>query len=145
MEIFKVLILGVVISLLAVFLKSIKPEYSLICVIVGSVILLFYIVNAMTDIFEFFGDVVNKTGIDKSLFSLLLKIIGIGYLVEFSAGVCMDSGNSSIANKVLVAGKVLIFLLSMPIIQNLFETVLSLLWNFLVIKVLCKKRKNSYF
>lgn len=127
MEIFKVLILGVVISLLAVFLKSIKPEYSLICVIVGSVILLFYIVNAMTDIFEFFGDVVNKTGIDKSLFSLLLKIIGIGYLVEFSAGVCMDSGNSSIANKVLVAGKVLIFLLSMPIIQNLFETVLSLL------------------
>lgn len=127
MEIFKVLILGVVISLLAVFLKSIKPEYFLICVIVGSVILLFYIVNAMTDIFEFFGDVVNKTGIDKSLFSLLLKIIGIGYLVEFSAGVCMDSGNSSIANKVLVAGKVLIFLLSMPIIQNLFETVLSLL------------------
>lgn len=127
MEIFKVLILGIVISLLAVFLKSIKPEYSLICVIVGSVILLFYIVNAMTDIFDFFGDVVNKTGIDKNLFSLLLKIIGIGYLVEFSAGVCMDSGNSSIANKVLVAGKVIIFLLSMPIIQNLFETVLSLL------------------
>lgn len=127
MEIFKVLILGIVISLLAVFLKSIKPEYSLVCVIVGSVILLFYIVNAMTDIFDFFGDVVNKTGIDKNLFSLLLKIIGIGYLVEFSAGVCMDSGNSSIANKVLVAGKVIIFLLSMPIIQNLFETVLSLL------------------
>lgn len=81
----------------------------------------------MTDIFAFFGGVVTKTGIDKDLFSLLLKIIGIGYLVEFSAGVCMDSGNSSIANKVLVAGKVLIFLLSMPIIQNLFETVLSLL------------------
>lgn len=127
MELFKVLILGIVISLLAVFLKSIKPEYSLICVIVGSVILLFYIVNALSDIFDFFGGVVDKTGIDKNLFSLLLKIIGIGYLVEFSAGVCADSGNSSIANKVLVAGKVIIFLLSMPIIQNLFETVLSLL------------------
>ncbi len=127
MELYKVILLGVIISILAVFLKSIKAEYSLLCVIVGSVILLFYILNSLTEVFSFFGGVVDKTGIDKNLFSLLLKIIGIGYLVEFSAGVCADSGNSSIANKVLVAGKILIFLLSLPIIQNLFETVLKLL------------------
>ena len=31
-----------------------------------------------------------------------LKIIGVGYLVEFSAGVCSDTGNSSIADKVIL-------------------------------------------
>lgn len=126
MELLKVVLLGIVISIMAVFLKSIKSEYAMLCVIVGSIILIVYIVNALTDVFSFFGTIVDKTGIDKDLFGVLLKIIGIGYLVEFSAGICADTGNSSIASKVQIAGKILIFLLSLPIIKNLFEMVLGL-------------------
>lgn len=127
MELLKVVILGVVISILSVFLKSIKSEYAYLCIIVGSILLILYMVNALTDIFSFFNLVVDKTGIDKDLFTVLLKIIGVGYLVEFSAGICNDSGNTSIGNKVLIAGKILIFLLSMPIVKNLFEMILGLI------------------
>lgn len=127
MELLKVVLLGIIISIMAVFLKSIKSEYSVLCVIVGSIILIAYIINALTDVFAFFGTVVDKTGVDKDLFGVLLKIIGVGYLVEFSAGICVDTGNSSIASKVQIAGKILIFLLSLPIIKNLFEMVLGLI------------------
>lgn len=127
MELLKVVLLGIIISIMAVFLKSIKSEYSVLCVIVGSIILIVYIINALTDVFAFFGTVVDKTGVDKDLFGVLLKIIGVGYLVEFSAGICADTGNSSIASKVQIAGKILIFLLSLPIIKNLFEMVLGLI------------------
>ncbi len=127
MELLKVILLGIVVSIMAVFLKSIKSEYSVLCVIVGSIILIVYIINALTDVFSFFGTVVEKTGVDKDLFGVLLKIIGVGYLVEFSAGICADTGNSSIASKVQIAGKILIFLLSLPIIKNLFEMVLGLI------------------
>lgn len=127
MELLKVILLGIVISILATFLKSIKSEYAMLCIIVGSIILIVYIINALTDVFSFFGSVVDKTGVDKDLFGVLLKIIGVGYLVEFSAGVCADTGNQSIASKVQVAGKILIFLLGLPIIKNLFELVLGLI------------------
>lgn len=127
MELIKVLILGIVLSVITVLLKQIKPEYSLICIIVGSIILIAYILSGVTQIFEYFNQIVDKTGIDKDLFSTLLKIIGVGYLIEFSAGVCVDSGNSSIADKIVLAGKLLIFTLSMPIITNLFNLVLDLL------------------
>lgn len=127
MELIKVVVLGVVISLLAVFLKSIKPEYSMFIVMIGSLLLIVYIVNSLTDIFAFFNTIVDKTGIDKELFLVLIKIIGVGYIIEFAAGICIDSGNFSIANKVSIAGKILIFLLSMPIIKNLFDMVLGLL------------------
>ncbi len=127
MDLIKVVILGVVISLLAVFIKSIKPEFSIFIIMFGSILLIIYIVNSLTDVFSFFNHVVDKTGIDKELFLVLLKIIGVGYIVEFAAGICADSGNISIANKVSIAGKILIFLLSMPIIKNLFNMVLSLL------------------
>ncbi len=127
MELIKVIVLGLVLSIITVLMKSIKPEYSLICVIVGSVILVMYILSGVQSIFDYFSEIVSKTGIDNVMFKTLLKIIGVGYLVEFSAGVCIDSGNSSIADKIVLAGKVLIFSLSIPIISNLFNMIMDLI------------------
>ena len=127
MEILKVIILGIVISILAVLLKQIKPEYSLICVIVGSIILIMYILSGIKSIFDYFANIVEKTGIDNTMFNTLLRIIGVGYLIEFSASVCNDSGNSSIADKIVLTGKILIFTLSLPITTTLFNMVLELI------------------
>lgn len=128
MEILKVLILGIILSVITVLLKQIKPEYSLICIIVGSIILIAYILSGISTIFDYFSVIVEKTGIDNVMFTTLLKIIGVGYLIEFTAGICVDSGNNSIADKVVLAGKILIFILSMPIITNLFNLILELIW-----------------
>ena len=127
MELFKVLIIGMIVSILALFLKQVKPEYSLLCIVVGSTIILFYIINSITDVFDFFNKVIDKTGISYDLFITMIKIVGLGYLVEFSANVCRDSGNSSIADKVILAGKIMIFLVSLPIISNLFNMILELI------------------
>ena len=127
MEIIKVLILGIILSVITVLLKQIKPEYSLICVIVGSIILIAYILSGISTIFDYFSVAVEKTGVDNVMFTTLLKIIGVGYLIEFTAGICVDSGNNSIADKVVLAGKILIFILSMPIITNLFNLILELI------------------
>lgn len=126
MVLVKVLVLGIIISMLVVFLKQVKPEYALLCLIVGSIVLLLYILNYLTEVFAFFQEVIDKTGISSNLFVSLLKIVGLGYLVEFSATVCRDSGNNSIADKVILAGKIMIFVVSMPIIRNLFEMILEL-------------------
>lgn len=126
MELVKVILLGLIISILAVFLKQVKSEYALICVIVGSLIIVGYILNSLLGVLEFFDNIVQKTGVDSQLFKSMLKIIGIGYLVEFSAGVCRDSGNSSIADKVVLAGKIMIFAISIPIISTLFNMVMDM-------------------
>lgn len=125
MELIKVLIIAIIISVLTVLLKQVKPEYSLICIIVGSIILIVYILSGVQTIFDYFSQIVSKIGVDKDMFSTLLKIVGVGYLIEFSASVCIDSGNSSIADKVVLAGKILIFSMSLPIINNLFNLVME--------------------
>ena len=128
MELIKVLIIAIIISVLTVLLKQVKPEYSLICIIVGSIILIVYILSGVQTIFDYFSQIVSKTGVDKDMFSTLLKIVGVGYLIEFSASVCIDSGSSSIADKVVLAGKILIFSMSLPIINNLFNLVMEFIW-----------------
>lgn len=128
MEIFKIVAVGILICVVTLILKQVKPELSVTVVIAGSVILITYALSYFSTVFQVFGTIVNKTGIDQGLFTILLKLIGVGYLVEFGASICEDTGNSSIANKIVLCGKITIFIMAMPIITSLFHLILDLLW-----------------
>ena len=69
----------------------------------------------------------DKMGVSSKFFGILLKITGIAYLTEFGANVCRDSGESAVASKVELAGKVLIISLSIPILLALSETLFELI------------------
>lgn len=127
MEILKLVGIGIVISIIVVLLKQVKPEFALFAVIAGSVLMLLYVLNYFTSIFSSFSNIVNKAGINSQLFSIIIKIIGVGYLVEFGASICNDSGNSAIGDKIILGGKIIIFAMALPIITNLFDLLLDLL------------------
>ena len=59
--------------------------------------------------------------------TLLLKITGIAFLTEFAVSISKDSGETAIANKIDLGGKVLIIVISIPIITALLETVLKII------------------
>ena len=75
---------------------------------------------------EKYRNLLEKTGLSGNLFTCVLKVIGVGYLVEFSSGICAEAGVSSVANKILLAGKVLILIMCMPVLQSLIDVVLKL-------------------
>lgn len=127
MEIFKIVGLGIIISIMLVIVKQIKPELSVALLVAGSIVMLIMIFKYFTNAFSVFETIIEKTGIDGNLFSVLLKIIGIGYLVEFGAGICNDTGNGSVGDKVVLGGKILIFIVAIPIITNLLEIVIGLI------------------
>lgn len=109
------------------FIKNTKSDYGVFLLLaVGTIILILvsdYLVNALTA----FGDMSTKTGINNDLFSSIIKIIGIGYISEYSSSVCEDTGCSSIAKKIQLGAKVTIFVMSIPIITNILELVEGLL------------------
>ena len=127
MEVLKIVGLGITICILLVVVKQVKPELSVAILIAGSCVMMIVILKYFTNLFSIFDVIIEKTGIDSELFSCILKIIGIGYLIEFSAGICLDTGNSSIADKVVLGGKILIFIVAMPIITNLLDIVIGLI------------------
>ena len=69
------------------------------------------------------SEIVALTGIENGLVKILLKIVGVGYLTEFSAGILSDFGSASTADKVSLGGKLIILLLSFPIIESLLSLV----------------------
>ena len=52
-----------------------------------------------------------------------LKTMGIAYVTQFAAELCRDSGQSSIASKIELGGKVIIVTLSMPLLYNFLGVV----------------------
>lgn len=127
MDIIKIILVGVVTSISTVILKQVKPELSILSTLAGSLVMLLLIVDHLTGIISSFQEIVSKTSINFKLFGSILKIVGVGYLAEFGANICQDSGNSSIADKILFAGKVIILFLAFPIINSMLTTVVGLL------------------
>ena len=80
----------------------------------------------MSAIFELLDILVSKSGINKEFLTIILKITVIAYIVEFGKNICIDAGQSSIATKLEMAGKVIIVVLSLPIISSLVNILTGL-------------------
>lgn len=123
MELIKIIGVGLVTAVTALVLKATKPELAFAVTIAGGVIILIFAFDMLSASFQIFTDIAEKTGIDNSLVKIILKIVSIGYLVEFGAGIIEDFGNKSIADKLVLAGKVIIFTISIPIIRSLITLI----------------------
>ena len=124
---FKVIIIGIITVLLSALLKKYHPEYSIILVIVSSVIILVLLADSFTTVFDNINAILNDAKINPKYIETIVKIIGIAYLSEYMAALFYDANESAMAKKVELAGKIIIFLITLPVITSLSEMIISIL------------------
>ncbi len=127
MDILKFSLLGVAIVFAIVFTKQVKPEFAVLITIAGSIVMLAYILGFFGQIVSVYNSLILRTGVDQGYFTILLKAIAVAYLVEFASGICKDSGNTSISDKIVLAGKVSILILSIPLVETIFDLISDIL------------------
>lgn len=125
MDIVKVVAVGLITVIATIIVKQVKPEIAVLITIAGSIVIIIMTVNLLQNVFGSFLGIFDKTGVSSSLFVPVLKIIGIGYLCEFGANLCVDGGCNSIADKILFCGKIAILIIALPIINNVIDVVLE--------------------
>ena len=127
MEIYKIIAVGIVCAIIIVYLKRINSEFCIPVSVCSGVLLLIMTASYVTDFIAIFYDIATLSGIDGSILKLILKIVAISYLIEFSSNLIEDFGLKNISDKVVFAGKILILTMSAPIIKNLIITITGLL------------------
>ena len=127
MDIVKVVAVGIITVIATIIVKQVKPEIAVLIILSGSIVIIAIIVQMLQGVFGNFMNIFNKTGVNSSLFIPVLKIVGIGYLCEFGANLCIDGGCNSIADKILLCGKITILVIALPIINNVIDVVLEFL------------------
>lgn len=127
MEIFQVVTLGIIATIISVVLKKYKPEISLQIVIVTGAIIFILMASKLTLVLNLLNDITQKGKVDLIYLTVILKIIAIAYISEFGAEVCRDAGEGTIALKLEFAGKVLILVLAAPIVYALLDLVVKII------------------
>ena len=127
MDIFKIAILAIIVVFVIAITKELRPEFAVLVSVAGSIVLLLYVLGYFGTLLQFYNRIVVATGVSHEYFAVILKCIGIGYLVEFASSICRDSGCASMSDKVVFAGKISVLALAVPIIQSLFDLISGML------------------
>jgi stage III sporulation protein AD len=127
MEIFQIIGLGFVVTLLILIIKQQKPELAVQLSLTLTVIIFLMMLGKLSVVLELFQDLAAKADISQVYLNTILKIIGIAYVTEFGAQVCRDAGEGAVAGKIEFAGKIMIVVLAVPIIALVLQTITRLM------------------
>lgn len=128
MEIIQIVALGIIATILVVILKqSNQPTFAIVVSIVTGLMIFFMIIDKLRYVINTLGDLSRSVNIEFTYFTIILKIIGIAYIVEFGAQISRDAGEEAIASKIELGGKITIMVLAMPILLALIDLITKIL------------------
>lgn len=110
-----------------VILRQYRPEYVIYVSLISGAIILTLIFTKISGIIDLIENIANKASINNSFILILIKMTGIAFLTEYAESICNDSGETAIANKIDLGGKVIIISMSIPIIAELLELIIKIL------------------
>jgi len=127
MEIVKIVAFAFIALAIVVILRKSNDTLAVqVSTVVGILIFLFMI-SKITAILQLLQQLALKANIDFVYLNTVFKILGIAYLASFCSEICRDAGEGNIASKVEFAGKILILVLSIPILMAVLQSILKIM------------------
>lgn len=122
MDVVKIAVLGLLGAVTGLFFRQLRPEYTLYVSLATGVLVLIYAAGKLETVFAMLRQLQSYLPIKSTYVTAILKMVGIAYIGQFSAGLCRDAGCSSVAGQIELFCKLSILLVSMPILLALLET-----------------------
>ena len=126
MEIIKVVIIGIAVVLLAIEIKAHKPVLGIVLGMAGALLITTISLDKVLGVLSGIKEVIAYLGNGAEYFLILLKVLGVTYLCQFSSGICRDAGFSNISDQIHIFGKLYIMLSGLPILLAFIETIQQL-------------------
>lgn len=124
MDIFQIACIAIVTTVLVLLLQS-RPELAMMVGLAGGVLILLQVLPYIANIVQAIEEVAQLAGIEMQYIGIVLKATGIAVLITVCSAVCKDAGQTAIAAKLEIAGRVVILMLSLPVLSQLFRVILA--------------------
>ena len=126
MDFYKIALLALVSLVGILVVRQLKPEFAMPLTIGASVVILIMLCDQLYEVVYTFYNFAEDASIDGEAISCVIKVVGIGYLAEFSNNLCVDANCKSIGDKVMLASKIAILFCALPVVEKLFGVIKSL-------------------
>lgn len=123
MDMIKIAMIGIAAVLLAIQMKSGKKEYELFVTMGACLCIFFFLMTKLETVVAAIGRMQSYIRLDSKYVAILIKMIGITYVAEFSSNLCKDAGYQAIAGQIEMFAKLSILAISMPVLLALLETI----------------------
>ena len=112
-----ILVSVITVNCIPVFEKSIAVTINIVSVLLVILMVMNTIAPIINDIKNLFDTYINGD------LSVVFKSLGISLITQFVADIALDNGNKSLANLMILTGKLAVILLAMPIYIQVLELV----------------------
>ncbi len=110
-------------ALLAAVLRTQRPELAMgLSLLAGAVVALF-LLRQVVPLAGTVRRMVALGGLSEGVFAVVFRAAGVCLLTQIVADTCRDAGESALAGKAELAGRILLLLMTVP----LFEQILTLI------------------
>ena len=116
-----------IVAIISVTLKKHVPEYSVMINILTGIIVLIVVISEFIPAIHEIKDLLSATKLPKEYGAILFKSLGICFVTQFASDSCKDAGESSLASKVELSGKIAILITALPLFQKITDVALSLI------------------
>ena len=127
MQIFQLIAFALLTASLVLLVRAYKPEMALQISIIAGILLLVYAVVQLSGLLDSLKAMAEKYSVNLSYLTILIKIIGIAYIVQFACEICKDAGEAALSSKVELGGRVMILAAALPAAMSLLDMVAALL------------------
>lgn len=123
MSLVGIMIFAVVASVLAGQIKGVKSGFDTYIAVAACLVILGFILSKLTVVVNIIERLQSYISIDWTYMEILLKIVGISYITQFSSDICRECGYNAIGSQIQIFGKISVMLVSMPVVLALIETI----------------------
>ncbi|MBE3594619.1 MAG: stage III sporulation protein AD [Candidatus Carbobacillus altaicus] len=127
MTIMQVVGVGLTATALALLVREERPLFAYFITLVATMIIFISVLSNVQKIIELIINLSQRAHVNALFTATILKIVAVAYIADFAAQISRDAGETSIAGKIELAGKVMILMMAIPILEAMIETVLALI------------------
>lgn len=113
--------------IIVTLIRIYKPEFTVEAVLCASLLLLWFALDGLKLAFTYMENLYGRLTYGKDYFPIIIKVLVIAYVTEFTSALCEDAGEKSIGTKVELAGKIGIFFVAIPVFKSLLNLLDSLI------------------
>ncbi len=115
----------------AILIKKDNPAGALLLSAAAAAVMLAAAFGYVLKSVEFFRRVLELTGVSSALAAPVLKCAGIAVITKFGGDICRDAGESALASKTEICGRILMVAAALPVLTDLLGTLSGLAGEYL--------------
>ena len=127
MELTAILVTLIVAAFLSVLLRKYQPALALGVGLLAGVVVLGSLLGTVLPLLRRVQTLAENAAVPTGYIGILLKGLGICLLTQIASDTCRDAGETALANKAELVGKILLLTVALPLFEEIITLALSLL------------------